>query len=333
MAFVPIDPNKAEVRITGTSPDYGLDFYIPKGERGEVGPTGPQGPAVPTNLSIGTIEIGPAAPGTVGPQGLQGLKGDPGGLVDGTVLGDVSLNTIVVSGIYRQSSSAATVGTLANNYPYPGAYGVLVVMKTGASDVTQTFYNQSYNAATDARITYSRNYSNGVWSPWAYHTTTRVDQTAGRAIYQWDYANNREQLIWGDTGVRQVDGWVNNTRFDNTGTARTITARRVGSTVQIGGQLLATATVAANDIMFTIPTGFRPDRMVEQNAIHTTTGYPVRVSIGNGTADARYFTYTNQTPPGGFVATNIVQFSMTFTTTDAWPTTLPGVALGSIPST
>lgn len=51
MSFTPTDPTKAEVRITGTAPNYQLDFYIPAGPQGL---PGDQAPSASNSAITGT---------------------------------------------------------------------------------------------------------------------------------------------------------------------------------------------------------------------------------------------------------------------------------------
>lgn len=38
----------------------------------------------------------------------------------------------------------------------------------------------------------------------------RVDQTAGRTVTVWDYLNNREQVIYADTGIQDITALASN---------------------------------------------------------------------------------------------------------------------------
>jgi hypothetical protein len=329
MAFVPIDPNKAEVRITGESPDYGLDFYIPKGERGEVGPTGPQGPAVPTNLSIGTIEVGPAAPGTVGPQGIQGVKGDPGGWVAGTSLGTADLNTITTDGIYRQNTGSNA--TLALNYPQAGVLGVLYVTQAStASWMMQEFHMNG--TPNQARVFYVRVNAGGTWQPWRAYYSNRIDQTAGRAIYQWDDINGREQLTYGDTGWRSVRANIN-AEWD--AATSNFDLRRVGNQVYISFDIypaVANVTPSSGSAVYALPSGFGPaiggsrnDYVGYCETAVSATPVPIVTRVNGGAIDVLL---------AGRAPANLkfIRGHFSWPTNAAWPTTLPGVANGTIPN-
>lgn len=90
----------ANVTIDGSSPNYTLNFTLPKGDKGDKGETGDVGPSV--NLTIGTVQKGDNANATIsgtspnyslnltlpkgdkgdtgeqGPQGIQGPEGPQG---------------------------------------------------------------------------------------------------------------------------------------------------------------------------------------------------------------------------------------------------------------
>ncbi|MFE5839130.1 hypothetical protein [Arthrobacter sp. NPDC056493] len=293
----------------------------PQGIQGEIGLTGPVGPVstVPGPQGI----QGPVGPvSTVpGPQGIQGVKGDPGGFTAGTDLGTSDLNTILTPGLYRQGVSANV--TLANNYPIVGANGtgVLVAIQQGASgsggmlqQFTPVWGNQT------GRVTFQRTYANSVWSSWFAMPSNRIDQTAGRVIYQWDTLNGREQLIYGDTGVRRVE-----TLFVNGWTAAIASLRRTNNIVQLGLYTVSpTAQTAAT--AFAIPVGFRPGSFGGNTAYacrslnSSGSGWCTITGSGDVQPDTVYGTFNGS-----------IQL-MTWTTSDTWPTTLPGTASGSIPN-
>lgn len=321
MAFTPIDPNKAEVRITGTAPNYGLDFYIPKGERGDVGPVGPTGPATYTNLSVGVVETGPETAGATGPQGLKGDKGDPGGIIAATTLADgTDLNSITDAGSYRFASTGSTT---ALNYPKTGIGGLLLVLRSSSTIATQTIYPLSNSLLKGV---WQRNLVT-TWSPWYFMSSSRVDQTAGRAIYEWDDANGREQLIYGDTGWRQVIAVGENATFPN----MQAFIRRVNNEVEFTCyETTSAAAVSGAQSLYVVPTGFRyvlgaspamvPGMVMDSGANLVTTSTMYLASAG---------TYTVM-----LKATSGVRHYSTlrWKTMEAWPTSLPGTSYGSIPN-
>jgi hypothetical protein len=273
---------------------------------------GPVGP-VP-DVAVGLVETGPETPGIIGPMGPQGPKGDPGGFTTGTSLGTADLNTITADGIYRQATTANA--TLAANYPLANTIGVLYVNQaSGALYVQQTFYPM---ASTPARSFYTRVMSNGVWQPWRAYGSQRVDQAAGRAMYTWDDVNQREQLFYGDTGVRRIE-----TLFINGWTAAIASLRRTNSIVQLGLYNVSPSAQTA-PTAYTLPSGFRPAGFGGNICFPTREGSNWSVLVVNGAGDVQPST----------VALNSIGaiHLLTWSTADAWPTTLPGSASGSIPN-
>lgn len=196
----------------------------------------------------------------------------------------------------------------------------------------QTFYPFSGASGINPRSFYKRYLvTSTTWGPWEAYVAQRVDQTAGRAIYTWDTINQREQLVYGDTGLRAVDSLLDNTKFDVTGTARTIRLRRTGNVVSLAGQVLSTAAVTSGSSLLTLPVGFRQDGMTESLGLHTTNSTLIRLLLGNGT-----YALTTYWPVSGVALTwnagQVAQFSLMWTTNDPWPTTLPGTAVGTIPN-
>jgi hypothetical protein len=250
-------------------------------------------------------------------------KGDPGGIVLGTVLGTTDLNTITTPGTYRQSDNSGASGSLGNNYPYTGFYGEVNVYGTTASDVIQEAIQQSYNVAADARKFSRRAKSNGVWSPWRTFNSTRVSDSAGRAIYQWDDLNNREQLVYGDTGTREISSLLTaNWSIVETPNGN-LWIRRTGQLVTISGQRITRPSAGITMITAGL-VGFRPN--TESRGVAATLeatpkvhSFIIRV---NGQFD---FEASVPATPG-------INFTHTYTTNDDWPTALPGSAVGTIPN-
>ncbi|UTN91586.1 hypothetical protein QCN38_gp23 [Arthrobacter phage Trustiboi] len=309
MVNQPDDPNQAQAWISGTPPDQTIDFYIPRGNTGPRGPVGPIGPS----LAVGSVATvtGPAAPGTVGATGLTGPKGDPGGLVLGTLItGPADLNDYKTPGSYR-----ITVTTSINNMP-AAFVGTLTVWQN--NNATPMFW-QEYTPVTSggAQLFWRRAFGpSQVWGQWRVYASTRVDQTAGRVIYQWDDLNLREQIVYGDTGWRNItadvlNGW----------TATAILIRRVGAQVfmrlyQVNGAAQTAQTFA------TLTAGFRSG--VFQYEICYTEGVNMSTILIESTGNIKA---TGTNTKYGTVAYSEVKWS----TTETWPTTLPGTASGSIP--
>ena len=109
---------------------------------------------------------------TSGLQAVLDLKYEDKGLIaSGT-----SLNTVLSSGYYRQSSAGSV--TIGDGYPVAGVTGVLLVFKSGS------FISQEYLTTTNLR--YRRNYDGVSWTAWVkmwstldFDPTTKFDKTGG----------------------------------------------------------------------------------------------------------------------------------------------------------
>jgi hypothetical protein len=254
--------------------------------------------------------------GIQGIQGIQGVKGDPGGWVSGTDLTTVNLNTVTTPGLYRQPIAANA--TLLLNYPTAGIACSLEVLDiNGSSNVLQRLMTFNGGANGSTRITYTRRNNSGTWDPWRALSTTRVDQTAGRVIYQWDDVNSREQIIYGDTGHRRVE-----TSFINGWTCAIASIRRVGSEVTFGVYSINPAA-QTNAVAYNIPAGFR-------QAYGGTIGLATQTNGSVGWLQVN--TAGDLYPPTSALSSTGFIHVMSWHTLDAWPTTLPGTASGTIPN-
>ncbi|TDL44064.1 pyocin knob domain-containing protein [Microbacterium oleivorans] len=241
-------------------------------------------------------------------------------------LGTADLNAVTLTGAYAQQTAGAA--TLARNYPIASGGGVLEVVRLGGSSggrVLQRYTVQNGVAGAIMRGIYERRMWDGAWGPWYFIATQRVDQTAGRAIYTWDDLNNREQLIYGDTGWRNitallVNGWLPNS-------ASSLFIRRVSSQVflRIVGIKNDGANTSSDAFLDTaaIP-GFRGAGSQNWHAVATGSASNPAILVREQ-AGALSVANRAQTPSGGLFAT------LTWPTDETWPTTLPGTANGAIP--
>lgn len=303
--FVPVSPN------SGTP--------IVRGPQGEIGPEGPVGP-LPEITVIETV-TGPEVPGTVGP---KGDKGDPGGFTAPVSLGTAHLDTIKVPGLYSQTNGNNV--TTANGYPKTLSVPVHMQVYVATTDnerLTQEMTFVSSTVAVGSRVKYSRTYYAGTWGPWRLFTSTRIDDTAGKAFYVWDDNSGREQLIYGDTGWRQLDAALLSNSYMGS-----LQLRRTGYSIILRGAIKPpTGTTTFNGVFLSaLPTGF-------VGATSPWLFYNVR-SNGSPT----FFTLYKKGAELSFESSPTVtdvseaRFEITFATTDPWPTTLPGVAVGTIPN-
>lgn len=127
-----------------------------------------------------------------------------------------------------------------------------------------------------------------------------INQDAGRTITAWDYVNHREQLIYGDTGWRKV--------------AENIHVRRDGNTVwlHIYGAIGTSGENKDLDAAI-LPTGFRP-RFHTQDTYEQGSTIKRLSNLTSG--QVRLYAHAG----GGWTTA-----ADSWTTTDPWPATLPGV--------
>ncbi|AOZ65104.1 minor tail protein [Arthrobacter phage Greenhouse] len=295
----------AAATVTGPVGNRVLNLTLPRG-------------ATPV-FSVLETTTGPETPGATGLQGEKGDKGDPGGFTTATDLGTTDLNTILTAGLYRVTQGA-NVNT-ALNYPVTlNATAVMQVMMVSATNVIQQF---EFILSTPAgRGFWQRTTSNGgtTWGPWRFFASQLVDNTAGRAIYTWDdtAVPGRSQLVWGDTGSRNISDYLNLTNW----AAGTIKIRRVGSQVELrayGLDNVAGVVGSLGILNAQLPAGFRNQ--------HTVAGF-AQIGASPGQVVVA-FSATNATVVG--VTDGVIcGFTATWQTSDNWPTSLPGTADGTI---
>lgn len=309
--------DKGDTGVQGIQGIQGL-----KGDKGDQGIQGIQGPIGLTGATGAKGDQGiqgiQGIQGVVGPIGLTGVKGDPGGFTIGTPVQTIDLNTVIAPGVYR-TGAAPTAGL---NFPVL-SIGVLTVYAGTQSGGTLGYIFQEFtpiqSISGTGGIFYRRAGIGNIWQSWRTFNSTRTDETAGRAIYQWDELNNREQLIYGDTGQRDVsalltDGWV-------IGSSGQVRISRYGNRVTFDMYNLDSTAATSNDFI-TIPSGFRP----------VANSYlPIR-----GQSGLAWLTIRNSgifaldrnagsLQPAGAIS------SVSWTTPNSWPAILPGTALGTIP--
>ncbi|QGJ88101.1 minor tail protein [Arthrobacter phage Edmundo] len=297
----------ASAVIHGEGPFRELDLTIPRGV---------QGPPL-VGVVLDTV-TGPETPGATGMQGAKGDKGDPGGFTFGTLLDATHLDTVIVPGLYRQTTGSNC--TTANGYPITtNATANVMVLGVATGHVEQRV---EFTISTHAsRVQFHRATTNSgtTWGTWRSFTSSRVDNTAGRAVYQWDETNGRDQLIWGDTGSRDITSThLDSTKWDG----GQLKIRRVGSEVELRGLALNNNAAAVGDVTILtaqLPSGFRNQHTVT-GAANSSTGLQRAVLA---------FTATQLTV-GGVTSGYNSDFTLKWQTSDPWPSALPGVADGTI---
>lgn len=243
----------------------------------------------------------------------------------------VDFNTLTTPGVYDLASAVIAA---SSNVPATGTNGgVLEIFTINRTSGAAGYLLQRFQAWGQGRSIFSRINNAGTWSAWTVIPVQRVDQTAGRVIYTQDPVNSREQIIYGDTGWRDISTLL------PAGVAKSAAAnaapgpriRRVGNLVQL--ELFLDITTAGIASIFNVPAGFRGYGTITRpgagfSAATVASALPVvpeptiylggsGATLGRGSA---------------FPINSTFQYSGMWTTTDAWPTTLPGTALGTIPN-
>jgi hypothetical protein len=253
----------------------------------------------------------------------QGPKGDPGGFAAATHLQQNDLNTIRTPGLYRQTIPADA--TMLKNYPKEALAGSLRVYERATDFCWQEY--EGLSAGQEARVIYRRAYIGNWWTPWRAQVTQRIDQTAGRAIYTWDDINLREQLIYGDTGWRNVSSdsaWINafSNGADLTISNNLLMVRRIGYLVNVVWGV-SKPTAGTINTLAAVPTGFRSEQVYNAVGVNSSVAF-LRAYIGGSTSTIA----VQGTQTGGAYT-----FNTSWMTSDAWPTVLPGISGNNPPIT
>jgi hypothetical protein len=146
------------------------------------------------------------------------------------------------------------------------------------------------------------------------------DETVGRRQFAWDTVNNRWQLVYGDTGWRDVTASLNAIASVTYGYCY---IRRIGAVVHVHARVTSTVATALAS-MYTTPTGFRFRNGV---ADYGFTAFTATGAAGGRFVSAAGVDIYAQT----FAAVTSLTLLFQYPTDDAWPATLPGTAVGTIP--
>ena len=152
-------------------------------------------------------------------------------------------------------------------------------------------------------------------SNWVVIDGSYADESVGRRLFQWDANNSRWQMTFGDTGWRDVSAGL------EAGTTGEWRMRRVNSTVTHHVYNVTNSSGA----MYTIPTGFRTasyGTVIPLTKWDLTAGAVLLNSPAAGSC----------TLSDGLKGYTGAYYMFTHDTSDAWPATLPGTAVGSIPA-
>lgn len=262
----------------------------------------------------------------------QGPKGDPGGLVNPAMISaGYDWNNLVVSGSYY--AAGAEMAGMPNSPPSMAIGTNVIVQARNASVVTQWAYTVSNS---HSQIQFMRSLVSGTWGPWKIFRNTNIDNSVGRTLSIWDETGNRSQLIYGDTGLRSMPLPANIA-------SGVWFLRREGSKVSMYTQLTGINNNTGQDLhnyevmaAGSIPVGFQPPVSVP------IVGFG-RAGVSNQRQPLMAFMYAtgrialekDETNANGAIINNTAAsfyFSVTYDTTQPWPTSLPGTASGGIPN-
>lgn len=301
---------------------------------------------------VEVIEVHPTIPSPPGPAGPQGVKGDPGGWVSASPIGnDVSLNTLTTPGTYFRGSSTGT--TTALNYPVDGWAGWIEVVANGTSVMQRatSIYSSAGASAIMNNMWYRANVA-GTWQQWTPIATPNLgygqpngsvisavggeytDLSATNGAVKWvktsGVGNTGWTVAFGDTGWRDITGLIN-TGLDLHDAAGSCRIRRKEDQVEFmarlkpkaGGTLEGVQRGLPVTVIPAIPVGFATRDYTSHGSLSlgTTLGGHV-----HSMTDRSVLTAQVQTTlvTGNWATTDGFNVSARWTTSSAWPTTLPG---------
>ena len=138
----------------------------------------------------------------------------------------------------------------------------------------------------------------------------------GRAAYVWDQVNGRPQMVYYDSGWRDVSSLLSN------GWTGSAYLRRADNIVMLRFESLS-GTAATGDTVLTVPAGFRSESTIQQL---------LPANSSDATAVRARMTNTGAVTILPRATATAVSATWSLSTTNALPTTLPGTAQGIIPS-
>ena len=138
----------------------------------------------------------------------------------------------------------------------------------------------------------------------------RIDTTVGTRVFAGS------QMIYGDTGFRKVENLA--TGFDfSTAAHHTMTIRRLGDEITLEG--IGVRSVLERFLTGTLPPGFRPKTGEYRGNRGFAQVGSSQIPLGNATTMLRISNAGNLIEVGA-----LVEFSVKWTTADAWPSSRPG---------
>lgn len=141
-----------------------------------------------------------------------------------------------------------------------------------------------------------------------------VSEAAGRTVSVWDFLNNREQLIYGDTGARNITSLFTGL------VGGSVIIRRTAQSVEVDFQAVMLpngSSIGFVDLGAAIPAGFRPPRSKDFNI-------PARTSAESSTIGSARFDETGKAYIYRYTDGEFIRVSAVWMTNEPWPTSLPG---------
>lgn len=215
----------------------------------------------------------------------------------------------------RWNVPPATANAQPNFPPGPLSSGIFSARRFGSTAIIQEYQEATGHMRVFVRTLHPGN--NSAYPPgWRMaRPDAAVSNAVGRVVTVWDAVNNREQMIYGDTGVRNISSLL----AERIGGAVWLT--RFGNTVSVvlTDVLIQTEGTRENPLeaqeMALLPSGFRPRTWSHFSTSPHVANEPRGVLFK---ADGILRVY-NPRPDVQ------LQGTFSFYTHEPWPTSLPGI--------
>jgi len=247
---------------------------------------------------------------------MNWLKGQPGGFVMTYLPQTFDPDELKIPGIYAFNAPT----THAAKLPRQASGVIWVTSRQPANDrIFQDFYPNL--PTSGVRCTFKRFFSGTSWSPFNDYPSTRIDKTVGNAVYIWDWVDNTERLVGGDTGWLNVNhllsnGWT-------LGTAGRLLLRREAKKVSLFMQNVVPPSSGGSAYFLKgLPTAFRPALATQR----------LMVQGGNGSRALPFIVRrveldirvgTDGDVPGSLLGDQYSGTLAVWDTDDPWPTSIP----------
>lgn len=228
-----------------------------------------------------------------------------------TSAGNVAATTATNAGTAVALSAGWTERRITAVAPSNAAYASIIIEGISAGSTSDVFYVDKIG------------FWEGAGGTWAIPGRpinaigTYTDESVGRRIFTWDTVNSRWQMTYGDTGWREV---TSATSAITNLTCNRFLIRRIGN--QLFFDVACTSTAAVSGLLYSAGTGWTSDRsFVLVGDAYSATQQPAMLTQSGG-----YYWRTWTATGSQRVVSGVT------TTSDAWPTSLSGSAVGSIPT-